>query len=102
MISDASEFLRQENNPTQEWNAGDAKCYWIADENHGFIPVQQIEMSDQELKIRLPDGSVNVIETAKALPANSARYDKHEDMAELGELNEATILHTLKTRYQSG
>ena len=34
-----------------------------------------------------------------ALKVNGPRYDRYEDMAELGELNEATILHNLRQRY---
>lgn len=32
---------------------------------------------------------------------NAARFDRCEDMAEMGELNEASVLHNLLTRYQS-
>ena len=35
------------------------------------------------------------------LLANPPRYDRWEDMAEMGELNEATVLHNLRRRYST-
>lgn len=32
---------------------------------------------------------------------NAARFDRCEDMAEMAELNEASVLHNLISRYQS-
>mgnify|MGYP002788917141 FL=1 len=94
------EYLRQ---PVKEGEFSDVKYYWMQDDNHGFIPVQRITSSSDEIaQVKLPDQSVKTACNGGLLPANSARFDKHEDMAELGELNEATIVHSLKTRYQSG
>lgn len=33
--------------------------------------------------------------------ANAARYDRFEDMAKMGELNEACVMDNLKRRYIS-
>ncbi len=33
--------------------------------------------------------------------ANAARYDRFEDMAKMGELNEACVMDNLKRRYTS-
>lgn len=33
--------------------------------------------------------------------ANAARYDRYEDMAKMGELNEACVMDNLKRRYAS-
>ena len=101
----STEYLRQRSPLDQEeWS--DVKFFWVPDDHHGFIPVQQVTDSDDAdnmLKaVRKPDNQVERVRRDSLLPANSTRYDKHEDMAELGELNEATILHCLKTRYQSG
>lgn len=92
------EFLRQ----AFHGNWKDEKHYWISDPLHGFIPVSLADKeTETEISIKLPDDSIKQVLKSRVLPANSARYDKHEDMAELGELNEATILHTLKSRYLS-
>lgn len=37
----------------------------------------------------------------EVFPANAPRYDRFEDMAQMGELNEACVLDNLKQRYQS-
>ena len=36
------------------------------------------------------------------LPCNATRFDRCEDIAEMAELNEATVLHNLRRRYDSG
>lgn len=101
----SGDYLRQQSHPDGQAEWSDIKLFWVPDDHHGYIPVQQVADSDesQDFKtIRLPDNQVERVRRDSLLPANSSRYDKHEDMAELGELNEATILHCLKTRYQSG
>ena len=35
------------------------------------------------------------------MPCNAPRFDKCEDVAEMGELNEATVLYNLQERYHS-
>jgi myosin heavy subunit len=99
----STEFLRHSDPEKQDWS--DAKYFWVPDDHHGFITVQQIEQAPDDLTIKAIRRTDNVVETVRRdslLPANSSRFDRHEDMAELGELNEATILHCLKSRYQSG
>jgi len=41
------------------------------------------------------------VDSRELFPANAARYDRYEDMAQMGELNEACVLDNLKQRYQS-
>lgn len=101
----SGDYLRQQSHPDGQGEWRDIKLFWVPDDHHGYIPVQQVVDPDdgQDFKtVRLPDNQVERVRRDTLLPANSSRYDKHEDMAELGELNEATILHCLKTRYQSG
>lgn len=41
------------------------------------------------------------VESKEIFASNAARYDRYEDMAHMGELNEACVLDNLKQRYQS-
>lgn len=41
------------------------------------------------------------VDSKEIFSANAARYDRYEDMAQMGELNEACVLDNLKQRYQS-
>lgn len=41
------------------------------------------------------------VDQKEIFSANAARYDRYEDMAQMGELNEACVLDNLKQRYQS-
>jgi myosin heavy subunit len=41
------------------------------------------------------------VDSKDLLSSNAARYDRYEDMAQMGELNEACVLDNLKQRYSS-
>lgn len=41
------------------------------------------------------------MDSKEIFATNAARYDRYEDMAQMGELNEACVLDNLKQRYQS-
>ena len=41
------------------------------------------------------------MDSKEIFASNAARYDRYEDMAQMGELNEACVLDNLKQRYQS-
>ena len=41
------------------------------------------------------------VDEKEVYPSNAPRYDRFEDMAQMGELNEACVLDNLKQRYQS-
>jgi myosin protein heavy chain/myosin heavy chain 6/7 len=42
------------------------------------------------------------VEKERIVAGNATRYDRCEDIAELSELNEATVLNNLRQRYDSG
>lgn len=41
------------------------------------------------------------VDSKEIFASNAARYDRYEDMAQMGELNEACVLDNLKQRYKS-
>ena len=63
----------------------------------GTVLKQEGDMIEVKLitgqRINVPARNVNA--------TNAARYDRYEDMAQMGELNEACVLDILKNRYAS-
>lgn len=49
---------------------------------------------------RLPSFKTLKLKQSEAFPNTAARYDLCEDLAQMGELNEACVLNNLKRRYE--
>lgn len=70
---------------------------WLKDDKQGFILAKLVEGGTKAVAEK--DGQTkDVLSYEKA---NPGRNDRAEDMAEMTELNEATVLHNLRRRYQS-
>ncbi|KAJ1771670.1 class II myosin [Coemansia sp. RSA 1843] len=83
-------------------NFTDKKWVWVPHEKEGYIAgyVVKEEAGDMAV-VHLMTGrdvSVNLTETEKV---NPPKFEKVEDMADLGYLNEASVVHNLKQRYAS-
>lgn len=61
--------------------------------------------SEVEGKVRLqldgPDKKIILADEEEVVKANPTRFDQAEDLAHLRHLNEASLLHTLRSRYAS-
>ena len=75
---------------------GESELVWVKDEQHGFVLCKIIEGGKA---VAEEDGQTR--DLAAYEKANPGRNDRAEDMAEMTELNEATVLHNLRRRYQS-
>ncbi|KAJ1996020.1 class II myosin [Coemansia spiralis] len=83
-------------------NFTDKKWVWVPHEKEGYIAgyVVKEEAGDMAV-VHLMTGrdiTVNLNETEKV---NPPKFEKVEDMADLGYLNEASVAHNLKQRYAS-
>lgn len=81
-----------------------APAHWIRDDEHGFLAVKQVESladGSGNLIVELPDRSLKTVHSDSVLPGNTSRYDRCEDISEMSELNEATVLNNLRQRYNS-
>lgn len=74
---------------------------WIADPIHGFVAGRIVEEDDSNVLVELEDRRRVTVARTEILSADSARNDRCEDMAEMTELNEATVLNNLRRRYRS-
>lgn len=86
-------------------NFTDKKWVWVPHETEGYIAgylvSEEEEQAGEMVAVHLMTGrdvSVNINHTEKV---NPPKFEKVEDMADLGYLNEASVVHNLKQRYAS-
>ncbi|KAJ2553559.1 class II myosin [Coemansia sp. RSA 1933] len=83
-------------------NFTDKKWVWVPHEKEGYIAGYVVkEEAGDKATVHLMTGrdvSVSLTETEKV---NPPKFEKVEDMADLGYLNEASVVHNLKQRYAS-
>ena len=83
-----------------EWAS--KKLVWVPDKEHGFVQGQIKKEKGDELEVELEGGGKKVFSRDDVQKMNPPKFEKVEDMAELACLNEASVLHNLRTRYYSG
>ncbi|KAJ2598983.1 class II myosin [Coemansia sp. RSA 1722] len=83
-------------------NFTDKKWVWVPHDKDGYVAGYVVkEETDDMVVVHLMSGrdiKVNLNETEKV---NPPKFEKVEDMADLGYLNEASVVHNLKQRYAS-
>ncbi|KAJ2599121.1 class II myosin [Coemansia sp. RSA 1721] len=83
-------------------NFTDKKWVWVPHDKDGYVAGYVVkEEADDMVVVHLMSGrdiKVNLNETEKV---NPPKFEKVEDMADLGYLNEASVVHNLKQRYAS-
>ncbi|KAJ2262172.1 class II myosin [Coemansia sp. RSA 376] len=83
-------------------NFTDKKWVWVAHEKEGYIAGYVVKDDGADnVVVHLMTGrdiSVNLNDTDKV---NPPKFEKADDMADLGYLNEASVVHNLKQRYAS-
>lgn len=83
-----------------EWAS--KKLVWVPDKEHGFVQGQIKKEKGDELEVQLESGGNKIVSRDDVQKMNPPKFEKVEDMAELACLNEASVLHNLRTRYFSG
>jgi myosin protein heavy chain len=105
------------HNDVGNWT--EKRLIWLTDKEHVYLAASVLSQSGDYLTIKLQDGTVgynaagcytdrrveqeqvkkvHVNDTEKM---NHPKFDKVDDMADLGYLNEASVLHNLRLRYYS-
>ena len=75
---------------------------WLQDPQQAFVKGWVVEeLEGDQLLVQCEDGSQRQISSDAVDKVNPAKFDKADDMAELTHLNEASVVHNLKLRYQS-
>jgi len=78
---------------------GEKKWYWVPNKAEGFIAGEVIKEDGKECLLRLGTGEEVKYPMDKVTPMNPPKFDGCEDCAELSHLNEASVLHNLRKRY---
>lgn len=73
---------------------------WIPDAKQGFISAQIEQEKDGIVSVRTDSGQCVQVKKDDIQQMNPPKYEKCDDMADLTYLNDATVLHNLRSRYQ--
>ncbi|KAI8322113.1 hypothetical protein GQ54DRAFT_251534, partial [Martensiomyces pterosporus] len=83
-------------------NFTDKKWVWVPHEKEGYIAGYVVkEQGDDNVVVHLMTGRDAVVNLNETEKVNPPKFEKVEDMADLGYLNEASVVHNLKQRYAS-
>ncbi|PVU89108.1 hypothetical protein BB561_005541 [Smittium simulii] len=81
-------------------NFADKKWVWVPDEKEGFVAgYVSDEKPNEFISVHLITGKDIEISADSIEKVNPPKFDRIEDMAELGYLNEASIVYNIKQRY---
>lgn len=77
---------------------GKRSC-WVPDAKEGFIAGEIVEDKGDVVGVKTQAGVVD-LRRDQIEQMNPPKYEKCEDMADLTYLNDATVLHNLRSRYK--
>ena len=76
------------------------KSYWVPDGDGGFV--EGLLESENGAKVQVSIGhDKKVFKREQIQQVNPPKFEKCEDMSNLTYLNEASVLHNLRSRYQA-
>ncbi|KHO00173.1 myosin type II heavy chain [Metarhizium album ARSEF 1941] len=101
-----SEEMRREHDAVKgiegENDFSGKRYVWVRDSQHAFIKGWVVEeLGNGRILVQTDDGTQRELDAESVDKVNPAKFDKANDMAELTHLNEASVVHNLKMRYQS-
>ena len=89
-------------NVDNSFNITDKPTVWIPDNEKGFVLGEVLSgKGTGKLKLRLGSGENVEYDEAKCEEANPGKFDGVSDMSDLSHLNEASVFHNLRKRYES-
>lgn len=75
---------------------------WLRDPDEAFVKGWIVQdLDDNALLVQCDDGSQRQVNNDSVERVNPTKFDRANDMAELTHLNEASVIHNLRARYQS-
>ncbi|KAK0549106.1 class II myosin [Tilletia horrida] len=80
------------------------KWVWLPDKDAGYLPAWVVREEDNgdTSVCNLSDGQIRKVPTDDLSKMNPPKFEKVEDIADLTFLNEASVVHNLRQRYNSG
>ena len=97
--SDYQKFLKYP--PVESYRSTDKKLFWIPHKEHGFVPGEILsgEAGKGSPMVKLASGEEVEVKGNTIQEMNPPKFEGIEDMAGLSYLNEASVLHNLRRRY---
>ena len=78
---------------------GKKNCF-IPDHHEGFVPAEMTgETEGNMVSVKTSKGEIIKVKETDIEQMNPPKYEKCDDMADLTYLNDATVLHNLRSRY---
>nr|VZI31230.1 unnamed protein product [Spirometra erinaceieuropaei] len=101
------EHLRVNQSPlddaTSQSDWASKKLVWVPHETYGFAAAAVLKEEGDDCLVQLQESGKQMTVAKDVIQKmNPPKFDKVEDMANLTYLNEASVLHNLKSRYYSG
>ena len=89
-------------NTDNSFNITDKPTIWIPDQEKGYALGEVMGgRGTGKLKIKMGNGEVlDNVDEKTACDANPGKFDGASDMSDLSHLNEATVFHNLRKRYE--
>lgn len=85
---------------TNTW--GESDSVWVPDVEEGYVLAKPTKDDPSKAELDISGSIIELPTGMKGVErSNPSRNDRTEDMASMAELNEATVLHNLRRRYQS-
>ena len=90
------------NDPVLQADWTKKNLLWVPHEREGFVAGSVIENKGDLAVVELVESGQRIqVSMDDCQKMNPPKFDKVEDMADLSCLNEASVLHNLKSRYYS-
>ncbi|KAK6169002.1 hypothetical protein SNE40_020136 [Patella caerulea] len=79
------------------------KACWVPDEKDMFLPAEITSSKGDDITVKITTtNETRTVKKDSIQQMNPPKYEKIEDMANMTYLNEASVLHNLKSRYTAG
>jgi len=80
---------------------GKKSCF-VPDDKEGFVKAEIISTKGEEVLVLTAAKAETTVKKDRIQQMNPPKFEKIEDMANMTYLNEASVLHNLRSRYKSG
>lgn len=97
------DLLRVDKKIIKDTDYSSKDMIWVPHERDGFIAANRLTDEGENCTVQIVEsGKKCTVPKDVVQRMNPPKYDKIEDMASLSFMNEASVLHNLRSRYYSG
>ena len=92
---------REEKVKTQARKFDGKKNCWIPEPKEGYIAAEIQKTTGDLVSVKTDTDELREVKKTSIEQMNPPKYEKCDDMADLTYLNDATVLHNLRSRYMN-